>query len=367
MAAMKLRGGVLLTVTWCVFVGGAIRAAPVQLTKGPGDDTEAAWSPDGRAIVFQRTLDGDADLQVLNVATGAVKPLVIGPGEALYPAWSPDGRFVAYSFGHITRTVAQGQERGYNLMIVPAAGGAPRRLTDGLVRDYVPAFSPDGRSLYFSSTREMKQSAVGIWRLPMPPPAGEALPTPEPVICRDANDCAAVQPSLSPDGRFLAFGMIRGMRSNWIIMLAKAGQPEQVYPLTDPAWVCYGPRWSPDGKWLACTGYRPGDPGWGVYVIEVRSGGAMRLDTGPGNSRSPAWSPDGKQLVFENNRTGSYKLYRFSPQLPAHIANPQAVEENMPPVLKLSFAGLTGETVKDESAAGNDGKIVGSVTPADGA
>ncbi|MCE5239817.1 hypothetical protein LLH23_15225 [bacterium] len=341
-------------------------AAPVQLTRGPGDDTDAAWSPDGRCLVFQRTIRRDADLQVLDIATGAVRPLVAGPGNALYPAWSPDGRTIVYSFGEATRTVAQGQERGYNLMAIPASGGKSRRLTDGLVRDYAPAFSPDGRDVHFSSTRDLKASAVGLFRLALPPADGTQLPAPVRLIARDADDCAAVQPALSPDGRFIAYGMMRGLRANWTIMLAKTAQPDQAYRLTDPTWPCYGPRWSPDGRWLACTGYQPGDLGWGLYVIEVQTGGAVRLDTGPGNARSPAWSPDGKQLVFESNRTGSYKLYRFTPQLPTHLPRPQTAEEQAPPVLKFRFAGMAGQTMKDESGTGNDGQVVGAVTPADG-
>lgn len=344
----------------------AALAAPVPVTRGPGEDTEAAWSPDGRSIAFQRTLNGEVDLHVVTVATGTVKPLVAGPGEAIYPAWSPDGRSIVYSFGHFTRTVAQGQERGHNLMMIPATGGVPRRLTDGLVRDYMPVFAPDGRSLYFSSTRELKENAVGIRRLPVPAASAAELPAPERVFVRDANDCAAVQPTLSADGRLLAFGLQRGIRSNWTIVLAKTAAPEAVYPLTDPAWACYGPRFSPDGRWLACTGYRPGDPGWGIYVIEVQTGGWMRVDSSPGNSRSPAWSPDGKQLVFENNSTGRYKLYRMSLELPAHLPNPQVAEEQGPTVLKLNFAGLTGDVVKDTSGTGNDATVVGQVTPADG-
>lgn len=335
--------------------------APVQLTRGPGDDTEAAWSPDGRFIVYQTRRDGDSDLQILNVVTGAVKPLVSGPGDAIYPAWSPDGRNIAYTFGQFTHTVAQGQERGYNLMLIPAGGGESRRLTDGLVRDYLPTFSPDGKSIYFSSTREFEHSAVGVFRTAVPS-SDASSPAPERVIFRDADDCAAVQPTLSPDGRFLAYGFVRGMRSNWGICLAKTARPEEVYPLTDPAWPCYGPRWSPDGRWLACTGYRPGDPGWGIYLIEVQTGGSMRLDTGAANSRSPAWSPDSKQLVFENNRSGSYKLCRITPELPAHLPNPQVAEEEAPPVLKLDLAAVAEGAVQDLSGTGNDAKVVGPVT-----
>ena len=72
----------------------------------------------------------------------------------------------------------------------------------------------------------------------------------------------------------------------------------------------YAPRWSPDGRLVAFTGFREGDPGWGIYLLEPRSGALSRLETGAGQSRSPAWSPDGRELVFENNRTGAYKLYR---------------------------------------------------------
>lgn len=349
-----------------LMLAAVVSATPLQITRGPGDDSEAAWSPDGRSIVFQRALNGDADLQVVTIATGAVRRLVAGPGDAIYPAWSPDGLSIAYSFGHITRTVAQGQARGYNLMLVPASGRTPRRLTDGLVRDYVPAFAPDGRTIYFSSTRELKENAVGLWRLTLPATRAAELPAPERVYVRDANECAAVQPTLSPDGRLLAFGLQRGMRSNWRIVLAETAAPEAVYPLTDPAWACYAPRFSPDGRWLTYTGYRPGDPGWGVYIIEVRTGGWLRLDSGPGSARSPAWSPDGKQLVFESNRTGSYKLYRMAPQLPAHLPNPQTAEEQALAVLKLSFAGFAGGTVEDASDAGNDAEVVGPVTAVEG-
>ncbi|MBI2301747.1 MAG: PD40 domain-containing protein [Armatimonadetes bacterium] len=337
-------------------------AAPTRLTDVPGDATEAAWSPDGRTIVYQSGDDGDTDLLLLDLDSGRPRPLVTGPGEALYPAWSPDGKAIVYAFSHPTRTVFQGLDQGCNLMLIPAAGGAPRRLTDGLVRDYAPSFSPDGRFVWFSSTRDLKQSGVAVCRLPV------AEGAPERVIFRDADDYAAVQPALSPDGRFVAYGLYRGHRSNWTIQLARTDAPERRYPLTDPNWPCYGPRWSPDGKWLGCTCYQPGDPGWGVYLILVSTGGWLRLDAGPGNSRSPAWSPDGRQLVYENNQTGRYQLYRVTPQLPAQLPGPESVAEGgAAAVLDLSFEREPQGEVTDRSAHGNHGRVNGAVTWADGA
>jgi sugar lactone lactonase YvrE len=338
-------------------------AEPTQLTQGAGKDTEAAWSPDGGRVVFQRELGGDVDLCVVDLATEDVTPLVGGAGHACHPAWSPDGKWIVYSFAHFTGTAAQGIDNGYNLFVVPASGGEPRRLTGGLARDYTPTFSPDGEQVYFSSTRGATTSSVGLFRMPL---EGGA---PEPVITRDASDTALVQPDLSPDGRLICCGYLAGFRSNWTLRLIKPGAHDEEYPLTDPDAPMYGPRWSPDGKLIACTGFRPGDPGWGVYLVEAATGRRIRLETGPGNSRSPAWSPDGKELVFESDRTGVYKLYRLD--LPA-VSFPEQHQERGPdegpaePVVALSFAGEPGDTVRDRTGHGNHGNVVGEVAWRDG-
>ena len=83
---------------------------------------------------------------------------------------------------------------------------------------------------------------------------------------------------------------------------------------------CYSPKWSPDGQFIACTGYKNGDPGWGIYIFEPRAKRFMRLDTGPGNSKNPVWTADGKAIIFENNSTGLYRIYKIG--LTSLTANP---------------------------------------------
>ncbi len=341
-----------------VFIGliaVSVCAAPERLTDGPGNDTEAAWSPDGRQIVFQSERRGELDLYLLDVASRKTTALVAGPGNACYPAWSPDGRTVAYSFGHITRTAVQGITEGYGIFTIAAAGGEPQRLTGGLVRDYVPAFSPDGKFVWFSSTRGLKAEAVGLQRVPA------TGGTPETVLAADQNDVGFVQPTFSPDGTLFAYGFYGGLRTNWTLRIARLTAPGRFYTPADPHLVLYGPRWSPDGKSLACTGFRPGEPGWGLYLLDLAAAGLARLDTGPGNSRSPAWSPDSKTLVYENNVSGKYQLYRLTVPAVTYAPLKGEAAEPLVEVLRLSFDRPADERLKDLSGKGNDVTQVGRV------
>ncbi len=238
----------------------ALGAELVQLTTGPGNDTEAAWSPDSQRIVFQSDRNDTLDLYVLDLATKALAPLVVGPGHAEFPAWSSDGKWIVYSYACFTKTALEGQDDGYNLFVIPAAGGRPRRLTQGRHRDYCPMFLADGKTVWFSSDRgaKAKSNAVSLYTVSVD--GGE----PKVVLRRDGNDRAAVQATFSPDGRSFAYGTIAGFRDNWRIALAHVDCPDEGCALTDAQSSFYGPRWSPVGNVLACTGFRLGDSGWGV-------------------------------------------------------------------------------------------------------
>ena len=63
-----------------------------RLTDSPAYDDQAAFSPDGRQLVFVTSrAGGTADLWTLDLQTRRAKPLTSGPGGDFRPAWSPDG------------------------------------------------------------------------------------------------------------------------------------------------------------------------------------------------------------------------------------------------------------------------------------
>ena len=98
-----------------------------------------AWSPDGQQIAFVRTdehgadQDGRETIAVIAARTGATARNVVQPyaPNTQRLAWSPDGTLIAYLQGLEPKFNAYMQDR---LFVVPAAGGAPRALTDKLDR-----------------------------------------------------------------------------------------------------------------------------------------------------------------------------------------------------------------------------------------
>src|SRR5438876_848016 len=113
------------------------------------------WTPDGRTIVFDGLRDSTWDRQyqvsrlyVLDVASGAIRPLVSRPGFWASPAVSPDGRTVALtgsdSSDHTHRTA--------DLWTAGLDGSGLRDLSRTLDRDPDNLrWAPDGKGIYFTA------------------------------------------------------------------------------------------------------------------------------------------------------------------------------------------------------------------------
>ncbi|MGA9998885.1 MAG: S9 family peptidase [Candidatus Acidiferrales bacterium] len=141
-----------------------------QVTFGDYDDSDPAWSPDGKSIAFtsNRTAEPDSnfnsDIWIVHTDSGdPAKSLVhvtTNPAEDLAPTWSPDGKTIAF----VTQIDAKlFWYATYHLAVVPASGGEPRILTKSLDREVsAPRFSPDGRWIYFIAEDEGTQNLLRV-------------------------------------------------------------------------------------------------------------------------------------------------------------------------------------------------------------
>jgi dipeptidyl aminopeptidase/acylaminoacyl peptidase len=129
--------------------------ASFQLTAGPYDDDDPAWSPDGRLIAFTSNrgwpdpdVNENSDLFVVAPQAGAIpRRVTSSPGADSKPSFSPDGRWLAYVAGGDPKDLYYATS---HVAVVALAGGPPRDLTQSLDRNvFTPRFSQDGRAVVF--------------------------------------------------------------------------------------------------------------------------------------------------------------------------------------------------------------------------
>ena len=164
----------------------------------------------------------------------------------------------------------------WRLWVIKADGSELKQLTlqDSDDQDVDPMFSPDGKSVLFTSTRGGK---AGVWRLSLEGSKPERI-------------CDGDQAEWSPDGKRIAL-----RRNERILTLDLASGTVKV--LSPEDWPhCSGPAWSPDGKSLAFAARWDG--GNGIFVVPVEGGKPAKVYDQQG-ACEPHWSPDGTRLVYE--------------------------------------------------------------------
>lgn len=142
----------LRPTSWNIYYFPALASSPRQLTDGTDLDYDAVLSPDGRWVVFTSERSGNPHLYVLDVAAGGTPRLLIdSPCMEDQVAFSPDGRSIAFMSDY------SGNAEIYLLPFDPTATqplGRAKNLTHSRAGNFRPAFSPDGTRIAFSSDRD---------------------------------------------------------------------------------------------------------------------------------------------------------------------------------------------------------------------
>ncbi len=232
-----------------------------------------AWSPDGRAIVFQSYPTGFADIYIQKLFEVQVQPARPARGteraQNLLPSWSPDGSRIAFQ---------SNRDGPYDIYTVKPDGSDLRRLTSDRAWDGSPTWSPNGSQIAFTSDRGGSNQIYF-----MSADGGPATKlTDEPKKADRptwALDYIAYSAEVPGDGVQLK-KIVIGTRQ--VVQLTTGGVRNE------------SPTVAPNGRHIAFVTNR-----WGgneQIAIMDATGENIRQITRTGNNRYPAWSvgPQGK-------------------------------------------------------------------------
>lgn len=220
-----------------------------RLTSDRSHDTQPAWSPDRRRIVFLSDRTGPVDVYTMRADGSGRRRLTRSPARERDVAFSPDGRRIAFA------TDRDGGEA--EIYTMRADGRRKRRLTRTRrwVMDVHPRYSPDGRWIVFASNR------AGYFNLEVfrmrARDGGELKRLTRFGTNGDGEPGDDAMPEYSPDGSRIAFVSDRGGSHQIWTMAADGSDLRQVTRHAGRS--AYFPRWSPDGRSLAYMTARDGD------------------------------------------------------------------------------------------------------------
>ena len=257
------------------------------LTTDPGvTDYWPCFSPDGKTVLFSRITGKGWDLFVVPSSGGQARRLsaVDLPVSANRPNWSIKNKLIAF-----TGEFSDGRA---SVWLINSDGTQPRQLVTSGLSDHVlyPAWYPDGKRL---AVVDVGGGNGGVIKR-------IDLENRTAVPMTDRRQVLAGMPSVSPDGKWVAFagqknqGQAYDQTKNSIWLIGRTGEPQLLEPNQGRT-----PAWSPDGQWLAFESDR-GNPNhlYAVFVISRSGKGLKQITPYDLNANHPVWSPDGKLLVF---------------------------------------------------------------------
>jgi TolB protein len=232
-------------------------------------------------IAFVSGPRGAKEIVVTDYDGAAPAPLTRNGSINLTPVWSPDARSLAYT------SYKQGYPDLYRAF--PFERRPEQTLAAFVGINTSPAFSPDGKSIAMTLSKDGNPEiyvlalATGTMRR----------------LTRHAG--IDTEPTWAPTGRQIAFISDRTGSPHVYVMDAEG---TSVRPLTSGGFHTQ-PRWSPKGDAIAYTARQGAHD---VWLVNVDGSNPRRLTSG-GDNQGSTWAPSGRHLAFQSNRSGRWQIY----------------------------------------------------------
>jgi eukaryotic-like serine/threonine-protein kinase len=218
----------------------------------------------------------------------------------ILPAWSPDGRMLAYT---------SNQGGNPDIWIAQVGGGPPiNRTADSNRAEGAARWSPDGRQILFGSA---VLGSIVFGGLDREPPGWFVMPSLAGTARRIAEPGYQSTATWSPDGLEVAYPR-RDAGTEWLeIRSLRDGTTRRVALPGRKGNGRLDTTWSPDGRFVAYIDARNYTLQVSqLWVLRLGDGKAFPLSDGRMSEWSPSWAPDSRILYFSSNRGGLRDLWR---------------------------------------------------------
>ena len=301
-----------------------------QLTFG-GDNAEAYFSADGKAISFQRTA-AEAGVPCDQIFYGVLpkskkdkfeyKLVSTGKGRTTCAYVMPDGKHVQYASTHLgspdcppvpDRKVLKKYVwpiyDSYDMFVADLNGNVVKQLTNEPGYDGEGVVSPKGDKIIFTSMRNgdldlylmdidggnVKQITTelgcdgGAW----------FSPDGSKIVWRASRP--KTEEDVTAYKELLQQGLVMPTQMEVFVANADGSDAKQITNLGQANWA---PNFTPDGKHIIFASnheYKQGFP-FNIYMVDIEGKNLKKISRDGGFDAFPMFSPDGKKLIFSSNR-----------------------------------------------------------------
>jgi dipeptidyl aminopeptidase/acylaminoacyl peptidase len=277
-------------------------------------------SPGGDTVAFVRVVVNEKENRyetaIYSVAsTGAQPPRPLTAGiRDLSPRWSPDGRWIVF-----TRSVDKdGQSQPPQLYLLRTDGGEARALTDLPKGAGNPVWSPDGKQIAFSSTTVQEDYKK-------PDPGAKPEHKSDVKVVSRAVYRANGNPTYVDADRHAHI---------WVVGVEDSAERQTPRQVTAGEFDERSVQWAPDGSALYFTSdrrlesyYQPSDAD--LYRVPVSGGEITRVASIDGPIGSISIAPDGKRIAFVGSVNGAPVRSYSQPDLWVVDAAPGSTPRNL--------------------------------------